>query len=147
MFKRLFMTMLVGAAGFAAWHASHPQPVSADDAAMPSADAPAQVDNSLIGRIEGKIGQITTGLAGSQIRASIEKTERQIAILQPMVRKTGGSSGKNAVEVSKRIWALDSLSLASLDASHPIDAIKKAMDARGYIDMVRTDVSDESAAR
>jgi hypothetical protein len=146
MFKRLFVMMLVGAAAFAAWHATHPQPVAADDATA-NADAPAPVDNSFIGRLEGKIGQITASIAGNQIRASVAKTERQIAILQPLVRKTGGSSGKNAITVTNRIWTLDSLSLASLDAAHPVDAIKKAMDARGYIDMVRMDVSDESAAR
>jgi hypothetical protein len=145
MFKRLLMTIIVGAACFAAWNASHPTPVSADA----NTETTVQADDmsSFGGRLKHKIGSITVGFAGSQIRASIAKTERQLNDLGPSMKKTSGRSGSNAKAVAKKIIAIDSLALASLDAAHPVTAIRQAMDARGYIDLIRQDVSDETAAR
>jgi hypothetical protein len=145
MFKRLLVMIIVGAAGFAAWNASHPTPVSADA----NNDTVAQADNtdSFTGRIKHKIGMMTVGAVGDQIRTSIAKTEHELALLRPAMKRTTGRSGKNAQLLSKKIIAIDSLSIASLDAGHPIQAVRQVMDARGYIDLIRQDVSDETAAR
>lgn len=142
MLKRLFVMIVIGAAGFAAWNAAHPAPVAAT-----TADVTANVDDSFSARLKQKIGVFTAGIVGNQIRTATAKTEDQLALLGPAMKKTGGLSGRNARELSLRIIALDSLSIASLDAAHPVTAIRQAMDARGYIDMIRQDVSDETAAR
>ena len=144
MFKRVFLTIIVGAAGFAAWQAAHPTPVSADAA---TEEVQAENTASLTGRAKYRIGSIGAGMVGGQVRASLAKTERERVELEPLIKKTGGRNGTNAKIVSKKIIALESASVASLEAAHPIDAMKRAFEAKRFIDILRQDVSDETAAR
>jgi hypothetical protein len=143
MFKRLFFLIIVGAAGFAAWNAAHPAPVAAAD---PTA-AVEEIDNSFTGRMKQKVGRFSANLAENTIRASVAKTERQLALLRPAMKRAGGQAERRSIVVAKKIAVLDSLSLASLEAAHPISAVKQAMGARGYIDVIRQDLMEETAVR
>ncbi len=142
MFKRLLVLALVGAAGFAAWQAGHPAPVAAGDATGVEYNA-----ETFGGRLKLKVGTIVTSVAGGQIRASVAKTERDLARLKPVIKRTRGPGQRRALAVAKKVTVLDSLALASLDAAHPMIALRQTMDARGFIGLIRQDIAEEVAAR
>lgn len=144
MFKRLIFFTIMGGAALAAWNSAHPQTAAAADLSDTSG---VQDSSSVSARATRRLSIIGTSLAHRQIRASVEKTERELAIMAPMIRKTGGQNGRSAVSVSLKINELDSLSLASLAAFHPVASVRFAMSARGYLDVIRQDISDEVAAR
>jgi hypothetical protein len=143
MFKRVFFLMLTGGACLAAWQATHPAPVAAGDEATITAG----VSNSFAGRMKHRIGEVGTRIAGDQIRASIRRTDRELASLKPAVKRSNPNVQRRAVKTTAKIIELDSLALASLDASHPVLAIKQAMSARSYVDLIRQDVIEETVVR
>jgi hypothetical protein len=150
MIKRLLILLVVGAAALAGWQSLHPSTAAADDSAGSdtTADASADSADSGIGaRVKHNIGKFTVRIAGNQIRASIRKTERQLGSMQPAIDRVSEPSHTRAITVSRKIIVLDSLALVSLDAAHPVTAIKQAIDARRFISLVHEDVLEETAAQ
>jgi hypothetical protein len=143
MFKRLFLILIIAAAAFAAWRTSNPTPLAADTGA---AGLAARTESAM-GRVKLSIGRVGVRVAGGQIRASVARTERELHALKPAIQRTQGRSQKRALAVSRTTMRLDSLALAALDGSHPVSALKLTIDARGYIAVIREEVSEEIAAR
>ena len=143
MIKRMLFLVLTGGACLAAWQATHPAPVAAGDEAI----ATAGVSNSFAGRMKHRFGEMGARIAGDQIRASVQKTDRELASLKPAVKRSNQSVQRRAIKTTAKVIELDSLALASLDASHPVLAIKQAMSARSYVDLIRQDVIEETVVR
>ncbi|MEO5511167.1 MAG: hypothetical protein ABIV28_07645 [Longimicrobiales bacterium] len=140
MLKRLLVLLVVGGALLAAWQTAHPAPVAAADDMTYSTD-------TFRGRLERNVGEIASNVLGKHIRASVSKTEHDLQVLRPAIKRSSGADQRRALVVSQKITALDSLSLQSLEALHPILAIRQAMSARGYIGVVKQNLMEERAAR
>lgn len=138
-FKRLLMAGLFAAAAVAAWHASQPTPVLADGIVTAEAAQP--------GKVRSAIGNFGSRVVSRPVRAAVRKTERKLYALTPAIKATKGPGQLRAKNVSKKILAIDSASVLSLESGRPVQAIKHAINARQYLDLIKDDVSEELAAR
>lgn len=147
---RLLVVLLLIAAVSVALHSSEGS-AAKDGAATVLAVAPAAAGVEVVTVSAARTRSVVGGAATAVLRPTVTgmtvKTARQLAELEPAIRRTTPQRAERARKISRQIGEMNETALASLDEGRPIDAVRFATRARNLVDAVRHQVLEDLIIR
>jgi hypothetical protein len=143
---RLFVVLLLIAAVSVALHSSEGSAARENPATVlvvAPAAAGVEVVTASAGRTRNVVGKAATAVLRHGVTDMTEETARQLAELEPVIRRSPPYRAARARQISRQIRDMNETALASLDNGRPVDAVRFAMRSRNLVDAVRHQVLEE----
>lgn len=121
---------------------------SADRSGTPTIAVGSVAANSTVGtRIRDSVGRVGARLLGPTVRATLKESKRDLADLEPAIRRAKPHEVVRARKLAVKVVALDSAAHRSLAAGRPIRAMQQALDGKQFVKAVKMNVVEEAVFR